>query len=342
MEPSFEKLWQFYLDTRFVYPDKFDKVKPYFQEIEDTWTRLLHADESIFKIYNREKAGRLKNSLAITRYYMKTWLIHHMASLADPAGMRKVLLYAITWVWRNKEFEYGKFYWRPVNKTVNALFTSLETEIRERGGAVVLREDFDYYWIPLEEASPELDLSGDQVQVRLVENSEAAQVSKALVELLGEVEVQVRSLDKDDLNLDTLDRLYRHNGLFRQRRVFLATAGDNIIALGMAEYSSLGLNFSFFLNKAQIIYTAPDLPADLARQATHKLMDQMAHYYRQGGRDFMVVLADSAGSPLEVHLGLPPTKQYRSLTISKSTERPSAYDHIKAFYDKRAPRPGKK
>jgi hypothetical protein len=56
----------------------------------------------------------------------------------------------------------------------------------------------------------------------------------------------------------------------------------------------------------------------------------------------MVILSDSNASPLENHLGLTAMKQYRSLTISKSSEVPSAFDHIKAFYDRRINRAGKK
>ena len=99
---TFPQLWQFYLTSGFVYPDKKKQLAPYLTEISKNWGKLLDSSEDIFKLFVHERNGQIRSAIAVTRYYNKSWMVHHMASLSDPRGMQKVLLQSIRWMMDNQ------------------------------------------------------------------------------------------------------------------------------------------------------------------------------------------------------------------------------------------------
>jgi hypothetical protein len=86
--------------------------------------------------------------------------------------------------------------------------------------------------------------------------------------------------------------------------------------VALAEHGSLGLNYSFFLNRFQILPLVGGLKPELRRAATYALLEALCRHYADLGRDFVVGLCPMSERPLYQNIGCTPLKQYRTLAIA--------------------------
>jgi len=336
---AFLELWRFYLDTGFIYPAKMDLIRPYLAEIFDTGVRLADCGEEIGKTCLVHDRGAIMNSLALTRFYPHAWLIHHMASRQNPAGMVTLLLRNVAWLLDKPEVKYARFYWRPENKRVNVLFLGLQRSFQKGGADISLLKTMAYHYLPIPAMMSRLDPAEPTISVSPVTPISYLEISARLKQGLGQADYEVEALGPRTLTLSDLDDMYRGYGLERTRALFAARRAGKLLGIAVAENSSLGLNLSFYLNTFKIVMVEAGLSAADKRAVVHGLLREVCRYYRRQGRDFLVALADP---PLDAHLeglGFSSVKRYNSLSLSKTPDRDTALRFISRYYQRKTRTP---
>ncbi|MBU0513745.1 MAG: hypothetical protein KJ621_03125 [Proteobacteria bacterium] len=336
---TFIELWRFYLDTGFIYPAKMDLIRPYLAEIFDTGVRLAACGEDIGKTCLAHDRGAIMNSLVLTRFYPHTWLIHHMASRQNPAGMVTLLLRNVAWLLDKPEVKYARFYWRPENKRVNALFRGLQRSFHKGGAEISLLKTLAYHHLNIPAVMARLDPAEPTISVSPVTPMSHLEISARLKQGLGQADYEVEALAPRTLTLSGLDDLYRGHGLERTRTLFAARRAGKLLGIALAENSSLGLNLSFYLNTFKIVMVETGLSAADKRAVVHGLLREVCRYYRRQGRDFVVALADPTLDAHLTELGFSSVKQYNCLSLSKTPDRDTALRFISRYYQRKTRTP---
>lgn len=330
---SFDDLWRFYCDSGFVYQAKEHKLQPYMPAIATTWTKLLEADDSVFKLVSHAKNGHIRSALAITRYYQSSWMIHHMASLTDPWGMKLVLAQAIKWMMANQELDNGIFYWRPNNSRADVRFSNLGKLLEKSGAEVSTQKLYDYYYFATDEP---VNAQGPRIaRIRRAPAEEHGRIADLLAQVVDPHEIALRGLTRQDLGLDRLDRLYRPHGLSRTREVFTVRAGGSIEAVALLENGSAGLNFSHFFNKFHLYFIKQDTSFSRRAAICREVLGFLTARCRDQGQGFLVCLCESQLSELLRSLGHHSHKQYACMSISRRLENSLTLQHFNNFYGRR-------
>jgi hypothetical protein len=143
--------------------------------------------------------------------------------------------------------------------------------------------------------------------------------------------VAAEELDRD-VELRSVDRLYRAVGLRRTRHVWLAYRAGSREPLGaaLAYRGPLGLNFSFLENRCDLLLS-PGLPPALAVAVTSALMHDAADAYADFELDDIPVVADAESAPALAACGGQTLRNYCQ-GIWLMSGQPALIRHIDGFY----------
>ena len=328
---SFQDLWDFYLESHFVYASKKAGIIPYLDQIFDTWNRLFCSGGDVARIVLRLKKGRVRNAMTMLRMYPRTWVVQHMASLADPKGMMLVLLDAIGWMMQNETLDFGRFYWQPQNRPAEKMFAGLNQSLQEKGIADKNMRSYHYHIIPLKLVDQRFPPAEQGFTYRPVEPSEFGDISGLLREDWGPIDFQAQALEAGHLDLAGLNDLYHPHGLHRSRLLLVAEKGGKPAGVAGLEFSNLGMNFSYCFNRFELYYLAPHVSTERRNGILSGLVRAGADYYAQRGRDFMVLFCDVEGFSLET-MGLAPDRHYKCLSLSRQSGNSATMEHFMSFY----------
>ncbi|WP_406057914.1 hypothetical protein OG462_14845 [Streptomyces sp. NBC_01077] len=149
----------------------------------------------------------------------------------------------------------------------------------------------------------------------------------------GEVYVRAEGLDRDDLRLDDVDRLYRLVGLRRYRRIWVQyDATGRLRAAALAYRGPLGFNFSFLENRCDLL-VSPELEEPEARRAIDALIGAASAAYEDFEPGSVPV---AAATPLDRLLlaGAERVRPYtRALWLAEAYS--DLYQHIDSLYARR-------
>lgn len=332
-QASFDELWRFYRNSGFVYQAKELKLQPYLAAIENTWAKLLQSGQEVFRLFTNTRGGHIKSALAITRYYQSSWMVHHMASLADPWGMKLILGRAIKWMMTNEELDHGIFYWRPENGRADVRFSNLGKFLGKARAAGSTQNLYDYFYFPVKGGAAAPPCKAARIHSVPVE--QRREVLKLLGRVLSPHEMSLRSLNPEDLTLERLDNMYRSHGLDRTREAYYAETGGRIQAVALLEKASLGLNFSHFFNKFHLYFVGGDLDRAGKVGVLSQVLAFLLSRCREDGQDFLVCLCESELSGLFQALGYRSQKRYACMSIARNLEDSLTLQHFDKFYERR-------
>ena len=333
---GFGDLWAFYIDANFVYNSKLSALEPVMQDVNETWRNLLTSEGDLSFTVLRYRNGVPRNSLSLIKYYPRTWIVQHMVSRRDPLGMAAVLLDSLDWMLNRSDLEYVRFFWRPNNPQPNMMFTGLSQRLQEVNAKVHIFQDFDYHVIAINDISPRLDVSGTFVRVEQAQPSMFSEICERLQFEVDPLLFQACSFGPDSLTLSSLNSHYKRYNLYRERAIFLAFCDNDIAGVAIAEFSSLGLNFSYYFNNFDIHIMKRELSVEKKKEMIHKLLFEICGFYKERGRSFVVSLTEANNIPEFGELGFAPTKRYSSMTLSKGLGGLDiSYTHVEDFYRSR-------
>jgi hypothetical protein len=325
---SIDDLFQRYMQTGFLYPDKLERLAPFTSEILDNWRRAAASPDELLRIVTYAGAReRTWASLASWRHTESAWCTQHLVSRGDPFASRAVMLAELHAMIDDPRHRSSQNWFRPDNRLPQRVFGSIIEQLGPERACANLLTMFE---VPL------LAAGAGPAQISAVTASNQAELRSLATELRGQAFVTAEGLDEDDFELHRVDQAYRRVGLFRYRRGWLAHAGGELVAALVAHRGPLGLNYSFIENRADLL-VAPACPPQqivaLARQLVAAASDSYGGF-RPG---YVPLFVDGRSAPWLAAAGLEPIRTYYQ-TIYLRSSYARYLDHIESTFARVAAR----
>lgn len=274
-----DALWDFFFESGFIYPSKYEYIQKNKSAIKDTYKKLYTQHPTIARHFINQDKGYILGHMAMIRFYENTWLIHHHAarsSLSRKAGL-KVLeqighfgndshrLYSL-------HMDFLMCYYRNDNKFPSRVFGGVARHIKNPKKCSI--DDFAYFHYK--------NISG--IKHRLSKPWQLAEIRRDdLLELenfykstSGGLMIDALNLKPDTIDLDELSKAYQKLGFKRERLIFSLKKSNDLKAIIMVNISDIGLNLSDLTSCIKfIILDSSDLPREVLHETFLLLTETM-------------------------------------------------------------------
>jgi hypothetical protein len=327
---SFEQIFRFFQETRFMYPAKLAALEPFMPAVRRTFTQLQSKESTVFKSLIYREGGKTLAHGSCVRVYRRTFVLQHLAGITHRLSHRpapQVLNLGLAeYFGQSTDLEYLKFFFRPDNRWPSRVFGGFARKLSDRHLSDL--RTFEYLGIDTGVELPE------RASVRVVE---AAVGDLGLIErhfVATEKGLLLRSddLTRGALSLRELDAEFGDLGLTRKRAVLLALREGEPVGFALCELSSPGMNLSELFSAFRIhLLPAAGEPDDPRRRDVELALCRAAlQFYRREGRPLAVALF-SEGDPVARILPALTRKQYTCWTVHRSL-CPSFCEHVDRLY----------
>ena len=124
-----DALWEFFFETGFIYPKKYDLIQSQKEKFKQTYRRLYNNNPEISRHFVYQKNGRIFAHISMVRSYERAWLIQHHAARslegkrAGFAVLKQIVLY-LNDMHRlpSTKIDQMMVYFRPENRFPDSVF----------------------------------------------------------------------------------------------------------------------------------------------------------------------------------------------------------------------------
>lgn len=267
-----DDLWDFFFESGFIYPDKYEFIQKNKKQIKETYEKLYTQHPTIARHFINQDRGYILGHMAMIRFYGNTWLIHHHAarnSLSNNAGLKVLeqiglfgndshMLYSI-------HMDFLMCYYRHENKFPSRVFGGTARYIKNPKKCSM--DDFVYFH--------HKNTSGTRHELpELWHLNETSSEELAELEIFYENEsgglmIPALDLEPEKADFDQLAKEYQKLGFKRERHIFSLKKNNNLMAILMVNISDIGLNLSDLTSCINIIILDS---MDLSREVLHKTL----------------------------------------------------------------------
>ena len=252
---NLDELWNFFFETGFIYPDKYEHIQKNKHQIKATYEKLYNNDSNIARHFIYKESGRIMGHMAMLRYYKKTWLIHHHA--ARKSALNKAGLIVLDQIGRmgnnshqldSLHMDYLMCYYRPDNKFPNRIFGGAANSIHDRKGCSI--DTFAYYCHRhhCERANP----LPESWQMTTASRIDCLELANFYQHVSGGLIMDAADLGPNRLDIGELTEEYSRLGLQRERQLFALRQKGQLKAVIMVNLTDLGLNLSDLTNSIKV------------------------------------------------------------------------------------------
>ncbi|MGD9008555.1 MAG: hypothetical protein PVG41_11570 [Desulfobacteraceae bacterium] len=264
-----DSLWDFFFETGFIYPQKYEFIQANKDKIKATYEKLYHLNPSIAGHFIYQESGRILAHMAIVRFYEKSWLIHHHAAVRSASNRGGLMVLNQVGRFINDSYrlnsmnmDYVFCYFRPENKFPSHIFGGTARNINNP--KICSTDLFAYF-------------HHKPTKGNLTELPAAWQLAPAseedLLDLKTDYDNRSGGLMLHGLHLlpgqiDTtkLAQSYRRLGLKRDRHLFALRHREKLCAIVVVNVADLGLNMSDLTSSVKLFVVH-------GKQLTHEVVD---------------------------------------------------------------------
>ena len=253
-----DSLWNFFFETGFIYPQKYEFIQANKEKIKATYEKLYHHSPDIAGHFVYQENGRILAHMAMVRFYENSWLIHHHAAIRS-SGNRGGLM-VLNQVNRflndshrlySMKMDYVFCYYRPDNKFPNHVFGGTARNINDRKKCSV--DKFAYFHHATKRV-PVPDLPGNW-HLNPADEEDLLNLQTDYDDRSGGLMLHSLQLLSGQTNIDDLSDAYETIGLRRSRQIFALKRHDRLYAIVVANAADLGLNMSDLTNSINLLIT---------------------------------------------------------------------------------------
>jgi hypothetical protein len=323
---SVSELFALYERTGFLYPAKAARLMPRLEIVRDNWRRLLQAGDSLLYVLTAGSERDGLASIAVWRTTRDSWVWQHLVCEGSPLRSRTVMLGGLVRCVRLGLGESQQNWFRPENRFPARVFGSMVESVGESFSSV---QHHRYFAVPRRSVARR----GRAIQIAPYDRSQHQALCDVAALARGALYVTAEELDRD-VELDSVNLLYRRVGLRRSRHVWLAyrDSSDRPAGAVVAYRGPLGLNFSFIENRCDLLLD-PQLSDADAAAVTGALMDAATEAYADFELDDIPVVADKAAEPALCARGGQFLRNYcQGIWLREG--QPPLYRHVDRFYSR--------
>lgn len=245
---SADRLLERYKALGFLYPAKLRRLTPHIDEILDNWDRGMNSQDQLLQVVSCAKEEAW-TAITTWRPALDAVNAQHWVSTGNPAGSRAVMLAIQSHhILSPEKIRCGSLWFQPAKILPRAVFGTLVDTI---GPSLASCRTYRYVQCPLTEVAT-YPMGIDIVRWH---PGLANPFFSFAVQMWGRVYALAERFDKGDIFLDETNALYKRNGLFRHRELFLAIQNgtDKIVGAIVAHRGPLGFNLSFLENRCDLL-----------------------------------------------------------------------------------------
>lgn len=270
-----DALWEFFFNTGFIYPKKYDLIQENTVAFKDTYKRLYRDKPEIAMHITYQNNGIIYGHASMVRAYERAWMFHHLA--ARPVGKRHTGLPVLRQILHylsglnylpSVKFNYLMFYFRPQNRFPNFFFGDLVRDFKDPRRCSL--DLFSYISYRKHSTLPHLPEGWCLKQSNLPEILEAERFYNYCS---GGLLIDALGLKQKFPLEESLEKIYERNCLLRKWETFTLLKGPQVMALLIVNQSNMGLNLAEILNNIKIVVcNQAELPWEVLSSAIENVI----------------------------------------------------------------------
>jgi hypothetical protein len=322
---SVEQVFALYERTGFLYPEKGARLRPHLGLVRDNWRQMLRAGDSLLYVLTAGDEKKGLASLAVWRTAPHGWMPQHLVSDNNPFASRAVMLAAAAGKILSG-VDDAQNWFRPENRFPARVFGSMVQTIGESLCSV---QRHSYFALPKRLS---LRLSG-KIHAESYDSTQKQALSAIASATRGSVYITGEDL-LGDVELRSVDEMYRSVGLRRTRSVWLAYKGSRRDPVGaaIAYRGPLGVNFSYLENRCDLLLH-PTLPASEVPDTVASLVSASSAAYQDFELDEIPLIADEMAAEALLGFGASFLRHYCQGIWLKAGHH-GFYQHVDGFYSR--------
>lgn len=322
---SVDQVFALYERTGFLYPEKGARLRPHLGLVRDNWRQMLRAGDSLLYVLTAGDEKKGLASLAVWRTAPHGWMPQHLVSDNNPFASRAVMLAAAAGKILSG-VDDAQNWFRPENRFPARVFGSMVQTIGESLCSV---QRHSYFALPRRLS---LRLSG-KIHAESYDSTQKQALSAIASATRGSVYITGEDL-LGDVELRSVDEMYRSVGLRRTRSVWLAYKGSRREPVGaaIAYRGPLGVNFSYLENRCDLLLH-PTLPASEVPDTVASLLSASSAAYQDFELDDIPLIADEMAAEALLGCGASFLRHYCQGIWLKGGHH-GFYQHVEGFYSR--------
>lgn len=252
-----ERLWEFFFNTGFIYPTKYDQIKNYKEAFKEMYLTLYNDNLDIARHFTYQKNGKIDGHISMVRAYERTWMIHHHAARASN-GKRtgfmvlKQLMHYLNDMNRfpSTDIDHVMCYFRPENKFPRVVFGGFAKTLKNPKACSM--DLFSYVSYPGLSVGTTLPKGWTLRECTPFDHWELAQFYNYLS---GGLMVDALFSGRVEPECTPLEEMYKKSGFVRRWETYALSHQNEVYAVFIVNRSNLGLNLSELINGVKVIVT---------------------------------------------------------------------------------------
>ena len=278
-----DDLWNFFFETGFIYPGKYEFIEKNKEQIKRTYNKLYSESPKIARHFIYQKRGQILGHVAMLRFYQHTWLIHHHAAIRSALNKSGLVVLDQIGQFANDShrldslnMQYLACFYQPTNKFPSRVFGGAKQSINNFEACST--DAFAYFHLktpPVQQARLPAGW-----KLRPACGEDILDLQSVHDKSSGGLMVRAMGLDEDTEKFNELAGAYREIGLIRDRHLFALEFNCELKAVIMVNLSDLGLNMSDLTNCITVfILNRSELSADILQHVCASLIMQFQQAY---------------------------------------------------------------
>jgi hypothetical protein len=242
-----DSLWDFFFDTGFIYPQKYEFLQVNKDKIKATYEKLYRGNAGIAGHFIYQENGRILAHMSIVRFYEKSWLIHHHAAVRSASNRGGLMVLNQVGRFINDSYrlnsmqmDYVFCYFRPENKFPAHVFGGTARNINNP--KICSTDMFAYFHY--RPANVDLDEMPHAWALTPAMDEDLLDLKTDYENRSGGLMLSGLHLLPGQADIGTLAQSYHKIGLKRDRHLFALRHRNKFCALVVVDMADLGLNMS--------------------------------------------------------------------------------------------------
>ena len=276
-----EALWEFFFDSGFIYPMKYQLIQSHKESFKEIYTRLYQEKPEVARHFTYQKNGRIYGHISMVRAYERTWMIHHYAAKAiDSKGTGFMVLNQIMHYLNDMcrlpsaKMDYVMCYFRPQNKFPDRIFGGFARALNNPRGCSM--DLFGY--LPFTSLSMNVKLPKGWT-LKECSTQDQWGLNRFYSYSSGGLLLNALDLWREASGHESLEKVYTRLGFLRKWRAYSLIHRSTLKAVLIVNRSDLGINLSELLNSVKVLVIDPK---GLAWEVLSTAIAQLTSIYHKG------------------------------------------------------------
>ena len=271
-----DDLWDFFFESGFIYPQKYQSIQKNKTEFKKTYKKLYENNPEIARHFTYQKNGRIYGHISLVRAFEKTWMFHHLLATAmdgrrtGPTVMKQITHFTLD-MHRlpSANMDYMMCYYQPTNRFSSYIFGGFATRTDNR--RICSQDRFSYFEV--RKGYHASTLPGGWALNPLCPN-DLFEFKQFYEHASGGLLLEVLELE----GKSTVEAVYEDCRFTRRIAPHALSLEDRLKAVLLVNQTDLGFNLSSLLNCVKVIICDSEgLSFDILRAAIESTIDDFSN-----------------------------------------------------------------